>query len=132
MGTFGTVLGSILGVGGLIITIWATWVLTDNFLGFLLFPLFGIIGGIALGALNSRKAKTQVKYKNEYVFYATASFIAIIGLAVYFLMFALGAVEAKVVDPSTFNAQTIIIGSAIASISMIFGFGLVVANAIDQ
>ncbi|RMG28061.1 MAG: hypothetical protein D6732_19300 [Methanobacteriota archaeon] len=130
MGTFGTVLGSILGVGGLVVVIYATAVLTSGFLPFLWFGLFGFIGGAALGALNSRKAKTQAKYKNEYVFYASSAFVATIALLIYYLVFALDKVREKAADPSTFPAEMLVSTAAGAAIAMMIGFGLVIANSI--
>ncbi len=130
MGTFGTVLGSILGVGGLVVVIYATAVLTSGFLPFLWFGLFGFIGGFALGALNSRKAKMQAKYKNEYVFYASSAFVATIALMIYYLVFAIDKVEAKTAAPDVFPALTLVLATAGAAIAMMIGFGLVVANSI--
>ncbi len=132
MGTFGTVLGSILGVGGLVVTIYTTAVLTSGFLPFLWFALFGFIGGAALGALNSQKAKRQAKYKNEYVFYASSAFVATIALTIYYLAFAIDKVQAKVVDPSVFGATALIFFTAGASLAMMVGFGLVIANSLES
>ena len=63
MGAFGSILGGLMSVGGIFMAIWTMSTITDNYLVFLLYPIFGVIGGIALGALNSRKARLKKNIK---------------------------------------------------------------------
>ncbi len=131
MGAFGTILGTILGIGGLILTIYTTWVFTNSLLILLLYPLFGLTGGFALGALNTRKARTYSKYKNEYIFYVTASLMIIIGLTVFYMFFDPATVKNALVG-TQFGTDVVIGLSALGAIMMVFGLGLVVANSVEQ
>ncbi|MHA2169034.1 MAG: hypothetical protein ACXAB7_03885 [Candidatus Kariarchaeaceae archaeon] len=104
---------------------------TDNYYPLLLFLIFGILGGLALGALNGRKARTQVKYKNEYTGYAGMAFAAIIFLGIYFGVMATGTIEDNIADEDM--SATSVVGAAVASgLLALFGLGLVVANSLTD
>ncbi len=130
MGAFGSVLGGLLSMGGIFLAIWTTFTITDNYLIFLLFPLFGILGGLALGALNGRKARTQEKYKNEYTAYAAMSFAAIVFLALYYFIFGVDPVTAA--NQSEFSDSLVVVLGALSGILVELGFGLVIANSLSE
>ncbi|MHA2090178.1 MAG: hypothetical protein ACW98K_04900 [Candidatus Kariarchaeaceae archaeon] len=131
MGAFGSVLGGIMTMGSFFLGIWTVWTWTDNYYPLLLFLIFGILGGLALGALNGRKARTQVKYKNEYTGYAGMAFAAIIFLGIYFGVMATGTIEDNIADEDM--SATSVVGAAVASgLLALFGLGLVVANSLTD
>jgi len=88
------------------------------------------LGGIALGALNGRKARTQQKYKNEYTSYAGMSFTAIIVLGAYYAFFALDNIEKSISTGNDFDANTVLILAVLSGILAFLGFGLTIANSI--
>ena len=93
--------------------------------------IVGILGGMALGALNGRKARTQVKYKNEYTGYAGMAFAAIIFLGIYFGVMALDTIKDNLADEDM--TATSVVGAAVASgLLALFGLGLVVANSLTD
>ena len=97
---------------------------------FILFPIFGMLGGFALGSLNSRKARSQDKYKNEYVAYASMAFAAIAFLAGFYFIFGTARIAAN--NVSDF-ADTVVVSLAAASgILVEIGLGLVIANALSE
>ncbi len=133
MGAFGSVLGGIMTMGSFFLAIWTVWTFTDNYYPLLLFLIFGILGGLALGALNGRKARTQVKYKNEYTGYAGMAFAAIIFLGIYFGVMSTGAIEKSIDRAGEDMTATSVVGAAVASgLLALFGLGLVVANSLTD
>lgn len=119
-------------VGSLAIGILSTFTLTSSYLALLLFTLFAILGGLALGALNSRKAKQQAKYKNEYTAYAGMFFAAIISLGVYYLFFAIEKVDAAINTGIDLTGAEVIYISMAGALMGIFGIGLTVANSLVE
>ncbi|MHA2502984.1 MAG: hypothetical protein ACXAE3_08945 [Candidatus Kariarchaeaceae archaeon] len=117
-------------MGGLFLTIWVTFTITNNLLIFLLFSLFGILGGMSLGALNGRKARSQAKYKNEYTAYAAMMFAAIVFLALYYFIFGFDAVTAK--NVSDFPDATVVGIGALSGVLTELGLGLVIANSLAE
>ena len=130
MGAFGSVLGGIMFMGSLFLGYWTAFVFTDGYIGLLLFTLFALLGGFALGALNSRKARQQAKYENEYTAYAGMMFAATIFLGVYYLVFAITNIEAKVV--ADLEANIVVVIAMAAGIMGQIGLGLTVANSIAE
>lgn len=130
IGAFGSVLGGIMTMGGLFLTIWVTFTITETFLIFLLFSLFGILGGMSLGALNGRKAKSQTKYKNEYTAYAAMMFAAIIFLGLYYFIFGFETVTAK--NVSGFDDAVVVGIATLSGIMTELGLGLVIANSLTE
>ena len=117
-------------MGGLFLTIWVTFTITDTFRIFLLFSLFGILGGMSLGALNGRKAKAQTKYKNEYTAYAAMMFAAIIFLALFYFIFGFESVNAK--NVSGFDDSVVVAIAALSGILTELGLGLVISNSLTE
>lgn len=136
MGAFGTILGSLLGASGFFISIWMAFTIQQANLLFLLFPLLGIFGGIGLGQLNTRQAKRQEKYKNEYISMAALAFFFIIAIALYVIFFGADTVSEKVAakgsDASLFTVSVVAIGAALGGILLELGWGLVHANWIAE
>lgn len=130
MGAFGSILGGLMSVGGIFMAIWTISTITDNYLVFLLYPIFGVIGGIALGALNSRKARTQEKYKNEYVSYAAMAFAAIVFLSLYYFIFGFDAVSSN--NLSELEDSAVVLLAALSGVLVELGLGLVIANSISE
>lgn len=129
MGAFGSTIGGIMAIGSLGLSSLVVWTLTDNMWLMYLFLLFGVIGGMALGALNGRKARTQAKYKNEYTSYAGMSFTAILVLAAYYAFFAINKVEDSLASDD-YSASAVLFLAALSGIFAFLGFGLVIANSI--
>ncbi|MCE7737161.1 MAG: hypothetical protein GPJ54_19900 [Candidatus Heimdallarchaeota archaeon] len=119
-------LGS-LGVSSLVV-----WELTDNMFILYLFVLFGVLGGMALGALNGRKARAQQKYKNEYTSYAGMSFTAIIVLGAFYAFFAIDNIEKNISTGNDYDANMILFLAVLSGILAFLGFGLVIANSISE
>ena len=134
MGAFGSTIGGMLAIGSFAINTLVVWRLTENMFVLYAFFLFGLLGGIALGALNGRKARTQAKYKNEYTSYAGTFFMAIILLGGYYAFFALGRIEDKLSPDfsADYNAMTVLFLSVVAGILGFIGFGLAIANSLSQ
>lgn len=119
-------------IGALFLGFGAVFTLTDNMISLLWFPIFGIIGGLSLGALNSRKARTQPKYKNEYTSYAAMSFMAVVLLGLFFLLFASDKVDSNLPSNSSYSATQVIFAAIGSGLLAFFGVGLTVANAIAE
>ena len=117
-------------MGGLFLTIWLTFTVTDNMLIFLLFALFGILGGMSLGALNGRKARNQAKYKNEYTAYAAMMFAAIVLLALYYFIFGMGPITDR--NVSDFSDELVVLFAGLSGILTELGLGLVIANSLAE
>ena len=132
MGAFGSTLGGMMAIGSLGISSLVVWELTDNMFLMYLFFFFGLIGGIALGALNGRKAKSQAKYKNEYTSYAGMFFTAILVLAGYYAFFAMDTIERSLASPDDYDANTVLFLATLSGIMAFLGFGLVIANSIAE
>ncbi len=132
MGAFGSTIGGIMALGSLGVSSLVVWELTDNMFIMYLFFLFGVLGGMALGALNGRKAKAQQKYKNEYTSYAGMSFTAIIVLGAYYAFFAIDNIEKSVSTGNDYDANTILFLAILSGILAFLGFGLVIANSISD
>ena len=132
MGAFGSVLGGIMTMGSFFLAIWIVWTFTDKYYPLLLFLIFGILGGMALGALNGRKARTQVKYKNEYTGYAGMSFAAIIFLGIYFGVMALDSIEDNLDAEADISAMAVVGSAVLSGLLALFGLGLVVANSLTD
>lgn len=134
MGAAGTFLGALFAVSGLSLSLWMTFSITTTFLPLLWFAAFGIIGGLGLGALNTRKAKKQNKYKNEYMLYGFGGFIAILALLVYYLFINPDALVGKVVAENTLglDEQMTIVTAAVGGILLELGVGLSFANMIAE
>lgn len=118
-------------MGSIFLGIWTTFVFTDNALGLLWFTLFGILGGLSVGSLNGRKARTQTKYKNEYTIYAAMFFAAIVFLGVYYLFLAPYKMENKVV-PDALEAAQVVYVAVLGGLLGLFGIGLAVANSLAE
>lgn len=131
MGAFGSILGGLLTVGALFVGFFNVWTFTDGYLPLLWFVLFGILGGVALGYLNSSKARTQSKYKNEYTAYVGMFIAAIVFLGLYYLLFALERIEARVISVEL-TAQDIVFIAMGAAITGLIGVGLTVANSMTE
>lgn len=127
MSMFGSMLGGILSMAGLFLSIYLTFTITNAYLVFLLFPLFGIIGGISLGALNSRKGRTQARYRNEYTVYASMFFAAIVFLGLYYFIFDMDVVTNNL-KIDTFTAPVVVVMAMVSGIVMELGLGLATAN----
>ena len=119
-------------MGTIFIGVWTTFTFTEKYLPLLLFTLFGILGGLSLGALNSRKARQQAKYKNEYTAYAGMFFAAIIFFGIYYLLFAQGKIDAAVKDGVDLTGDQVIFVSMIGALMGLFGIGLTVANSLAE
>lgn len=130
MGAFGSTIGSILALSSFGLSSLVVWELTDNMFLMYLFFLFGLIGGMALGALNGRKARTQAKYKNEYTSYAGMSFTAILVLGAYYALFALDNIENSVQAGNDYDPSLILFLAVLSGLFALIGFGLVIANSI--
>ncbi|MHA2248883.1 MAG: hypothetical protein ACXAD7_00910 [Candidatus Kariarchaeaceae archaeon] len=111
---------------------WTVWTFTENYYPFLLFLLFGILGGWALGALNGRKARTQAKYKNEYTSYFGMALAAIIFLGIYFALFGKGNIEDNLPADADYGAIEVLSFAVGAGLMALFGIGLVVANSLTE
>ncbi len=116
-------------MGSLFLGIWVTFVFTNNALGLIWFTIFAILGGLAIGSLNGRKAKSQAKYKNEYTAYGAMFFAAIIFLGVYYRFFAFAKIEEKVIGLDAASVIYVAVGGALMGL---FGIGLTVANSLAE
>ena len=114
-------------MGGLFLSIWIMGTIAPGLLIFILFPLFGILGGAAFGRLNSKWAKRRESRKNEMTSYAAMMFFAIVFLGLYYFLFGAGVVENKNVSDME-DAVVVILGMA-SGVMVHFGFALVVATA---
>ena len=132
MGAFGSTIGGIMVLSSFGISSLVVWELTDNMFMMYLFFLFGVIGGIALGALNGRKARNQQKYKNEYTSYAGMFFTAILVLAGYYAFFAIDTIESSVASGNDYEPEAILFLAVISGILAFLGFGLTIANSLSE
>lgn len=130
MGAFGSTIGGIMTMGSLFLGGWLVFTFTDKYYPLLWFILFGILGGVALGALNGRKARTQIKYKNEYTAYAGMFFAAIVLMGSWYFFFALDKITKKINDDADLSAEEVLGISVGAGLMLMFGLGLVVANSL--
>jgi len=133
LGAVGTMLGAFMAMGGIFLSYWVAFEFTDKYVALLLFLLFGVLGGLSLGALNSRKAKTQAKYKNEYIAYAGMFFAATVLLAVYHFVFDdLAKITAKIPVGSGYEPSMVLVNSFLSGILTQLGLGLVIANSLAE
>jgi hypothetical protein len=131
MGAFGSILGGLLTVGSLAVGFFNVWTFTDGYLPLLWFVLFGVLGGVALGYLNSSKARTQSKYKNEYTAYVGMLIAAIVFLGLYYLMWGIDKIEAKL-DTVDLTAEQVVFTAMGGAIAGLIGVGLTIANAMTE
>ncbi len=131
MGAFGSILGGLLTVGSLAVGFFNVWTFTDGYLPLLWFVLFGVLGGVALGYLNSSKARTQSKYKNEYTAYVGMMIAAIVFLGLYYLLFASGKVEGYL-DTTDLTGDEVIFVAMGGAIAGLIGVGLTIANSMTE
>ncbi|MCY3410312.1 MAG: hypothetical protein INQ03_01635 [Candidatus Heimdallarchaeota archaeon] len=117
-------------MGSLFIGVWTAFTFTDKYLPLLLFTLFAILGGFSLGALNSRKARQQAKYKNEYTTYAGLFIAAIIFLGIYYLFWAIDKIIVK--EGIDLSSEQVIYISMGGGFIGLMGIGLSVANALAE
>ncbi|MHA2098995.1 MAG: hypothetical protein ACW99A_09925 [Candidatus Kariarchaeaceae archaeon] len=134
MGAFGSTLGGMLAIGSFGLSTLVVWRLTDNMFVLYLFFLFGLLGGMALGALNGRKARTQAKYKNEYTSYAGMFFMAIVLLGAYYAFFALDSIKDQISSDfaDDYDEKTVLFLAVMSGILGFLGFGLAIANSIAE
>jgi hypothetical protein len=134
MGAFGSTVGGMLAIGSFFLCTLVVWELTENMFVLYLFFLFGLLGGIALGALNGRKARSQAKYKNEYTTYAGMFFMAIAFLGLYYAIFALDKIEEQITDKyiEDYEPMTILFLAVVSGILGFIGFGLAIANSLAE
>ena len=131
MGAFGSILGGLLTVGSLAVGFFNVWTFTDGYLPLLWFVLFGVLGGVALGYLNSSKARTQSKYKNEYTAYVGMMIAAIVFLGLYYLLFAIQKIE-DYLDTTDLTGDEVIFVAMGGAIAGLIGVGLTIANSMTE
>ncbi len=129
MSGVGTAIGGLLTITSIFLTIVVTLSWTNGYFWLVSFWLFGLLGGLALGNLNSRKARTRNTYKQEYLAYASIFLGAIILMGIAFLLGLLGNVDA-VRKPDAPSSSIIVWLSIASGLTAYFGVGLVVANIV--
>ncbi|OLS28645.1 MAG: hypothetical protein HeimC2_05320 [Candidatus Heimdallarchaeota archaeon LC_2] len=132
MGAFGSTIGGIMVLSSFGLSTLVVWELTDNMFMMYLFFIFGVFGGIALGALNGRKARSQPKYKNEYTSYAGMFFTAILALAGYYAFFAIDTIESSVAAGNDYEPEAVLFLAVISGLLAFLGFGLTIANSLAE
>lgn len=129
MGGVGTAIGGLLTITSIFLAIVVTISWTTGYFWLISFWIFGLLGGLALGNLNSRKARTRNTYKQEYLAYASIFLGAIILLGIAFLLGLLGNIDG--VRQADAPSASVIVWIAIASgLTAYLGIGLVVANIV--
>ena len=130
MGGFGSTIGGIMTMASLFLGAWVTFTFTANMLPLFLFTIFGIVGGVALGSLNTRKARTQAKYKNEYTGYAGMAFAFIVFLGLYYAFIGQDTLESNIVKDE--DPMLILFLAILSGMLGLFGVGLTVGNALAE
>ena len=131
MSGVGTAIGGILFVAGGFLAFISVFTYTANYLLLSLFFVFGILGGLALGALNSRKAKTNTSYYREYVAYASIFFALILAMGLYLFLFGLPGIEKKMTGDSV-TRETVLVIAIVSGLLTYFGIGLIMANIVAE
>ena len=129
MSGIGTAVGGFLTILSLFLAGIATMIYTNSYFWLGLFWILGLLGGLALGALNGRKARMRNTYRQEYLAYAAIFFSAIVLLGIFYLFF----MNDRVATALTSDAPkaTTVVWTAIASgLTAFLGVGLVVANIV--
>ena len=85
MGSGGTLLGSLMLGASIFIGGFSLFIFTNWHIPLLFVVLAGIVGGMFLGSVRSRKARVRKSVKNEYVAYSGLSIAVIFGLTIYTL-----------------------------------------------
>ena len=127
MSAAGSVIGGLFFIGGIFLVITIIGTMAPGLLIFILFPIFGIIGGTTLGHLNAGWVKRKESKKNEMTAYSTMMFFAIILLGVYYFIFGPGPVGAK--NTSGMEDNIIVILGMVSGVLTQLGLGLIVASA---
>jgi hypothetical protein len=126
MGSGGTLLGSLMLGASLFIGGFCLFIFTNIHLPLIIVVLAGIIGGMFLGSIRSRKARVRKSVKNEYVAYAGLSIAVIIGLTIYFILF-----EKESMPTTDFSYQLVTGLNLLAAVLGFLGTTLVIANMVD-
>ena len=129
MSGIGTAIGGLLTITSIFLIGIVTMGMTNSYFWLSLFWIFGLLGGLALGNLNSRKARTRNTYRQEYLAYASIFFGAIVLLGLLYYLFLLDRVESALTDQG--GSPSLVVGLSILSgLTAYFGIGLVVANIV--
>ncbi len=129
MSSVGTAIGGLLTVASIFLAGIVTMFFTNSYFWLGLFWIFGILGGIALGNLNSRKARTRNTYRQEYLAYASIFLGAIIILGVFYLFFLTDRVASALVQDAP-SAGVVVWLAITSGLSSFVGVGLVLANIV--
>ena len=127
MGSGGTLLGSLMFGASLFIGGFSLFIFTKWHIPLIFVVIAGIIGGLNLGLVRSRKARVRKSVKNEYVAYSGLSIAVIFGLSIYFLLFE----QESMPTTGDFTYQLVTALNLIAAVLGFLGTTLVIANMVD-